>query len=49
MGAKCPYFYKLREQGLVKQAKAWLKDNPPPKRWSGSAWRWAFENMPEVS
>jgi len=46
MPAKCQYFYQLQERGITAaEAKAWLKQNPTPKGWKHSAWRWAFEQM----
>ena len=46
MPSKCQYFYQLQERGIsAAQAKQWLKQNPPPRNWKHSAWRWASENM----
>lgn len=48
MPSKCEYFYQLQERGITAAAaKTWLKQNPPPKSWKHSAWRWANENMTE--
>ncbi len=26
--------------------KAWLRENPPPKEWTGSRLQWAYTEMP---
>jgi hypothetical protein len=43
MARKCRYYYELGPYRA--KAREWLKKNPPPRNYDGSAWRWAFEHM----
>lgn len=44
MASKCRYYYELGE--LRSAARKWLKKNPPPASFTGSAWEWAYKQMP---
>lgn len=39
----------VREHRQDPKVRAWLKANPPPADWDGSALEWAYTERPDVS
>mgnify|MGYP001561540087 FL=1 len=42
----CWYYGQLKKAGLISKTESWLKSNPPPKKWEGCRWAWAYTEMP---